>query len=180
MGKGDIVLALTPACIALDVTSQRHASADRSSRTHFKKFVQDYLWLITYVGFPGLMASTVRLPFAHPDVKTDSAGTVGIEDIIYHIIRCSLVHNDEKQAAKVVWNKHIALGSDSKGNLVLNESLVWGLLAAVVFSPVNKSEQIPETYWLSVADFKMFITELWGRVDIAKRIATIYTGVAIP
>src|SRR5262245_55763154 len=63
MGKGDIALALTAACIALDVTSKRYVAAKRSSGRDFKKFVKDHLWLITFVGFPGLMASTVRVPF---------------------------------------------------------------------------------------------------------------------
>lgn len=179
MGKGEIALALTPACIALDVTSQRYVGASHSSRAHFKQFVQDHLWLITYMGFPGLMASTVRVPFTHPDLKPDASGTVGLEDIIYHVIRCSLVHSDEK-AAKIVWNKVIALGQDQSGNLVLSESLVWGLLGAVIFSPVNKAETVPDTYWFSIADFKMFVSELWGRLDLAKRVVKIYTGVQVP
>ena len=179
MGEREIALALTPACIALDVTAQRYTGAKRSSRGSYKKFIQDHLWLITYMGFPGLMATTVRVPFNHPDVKPDAAGSVGVEDIIYHVIRCSLVHSDEK-AAKIVWNKPIALGLDPSGNLVLSENLVWGLLGAVVFSPVNKNETIPDTYWLSVADFKMFISELWGRIDIAKRVVKLYTGISVP
>ena len=179
MTKGEIVSALTPACIALDVTSQRHAGAKRSGRAIFKRFVQEYLWLITYVGFPGLMASTVRVPFTHPDIKPDAVGTVGVEDIIYHVIRCSLVHSDEK-AAKIVWNKAIALGLDQNGNLVLNQGLVWGIVSAVVFAPVNKGESIPDTYWLKVGQFTNFISELWGRVDLAKRIVKFHTGIDVP
>lgn len=178
MDKGEIALALTPACIALDITSQRYAGAKRSGRKIYKKFIKDHLWLITYMGFPGLMATTVRVPFNHPDVTLDAAGTVGIEDVIYHVIRCTLVHSDDK-ASKIVWNKAIALGMDQNGNLVLSESLVWGLVGVVVFSPVNKSETVPDTYWLKIADFKMFISELWGRIDIAKRVVKIHTGVTI-
>jgi hypothetical protein len=178
MEKGEIELALTAACIALDVTSQRYAGAPKSGRAHFKKFVQDHLWLVTYVGFPGLMASTVRVPFIHPDVKPDAAGTVGIEDIIYHVIRCSLVHSDEK-ATRIVWNDHIALGLDANGDLVLSKSLVWGILAALITCKVNAEEELPHYYWLRIADFKMFISELWGRVDIPMRIVKYYTGVDV-
>jgi hypothetical protein len=179
MTQGKIAQALTPACIALDITSQRHAGVKRSGRTIFKRFVQEYLWLITYVGFPGLMASTVRVPFTHPEVKADAAGTVGVEDIIYHVIRCALIHSDEK-TAKIVWNKAVALGLDQHGNLVLNQGLVWGLVSAVVFAPVNKSESIPAEYWLQVGQFNMFISELWGRLDLAKRIVKFHTGVDAP
>jgi hypothetical protein len=106
-------------------------------------------------------------------------GTVGIEDIIYHVIRCSLIHSDEN-AAKIVWNKDIALGQDQHGNLVLNENLVWGLVSAVVFAPVKKGETIPETYWLRIREFRNFIPELWGRIDLAKRIVKFYTGIDVP
>ncbi len=178
MERGEINLALTAACIALDVTSQRYASSTQAGRAHFKKFIKDYLWLITYVGFPGLMASTVRVPFVHPNIKPDMAGTVGLEDIIYHLIRCTLVHSDEK-ATKIVWNKVLALGLDQQGNLILNQCLVWGILAAIIMSPVNKEERVPDSYWLSIGSFKMFISELWGRVDLAKRIVKVNTGIEL-
>ncbi len=178
MDRGDYALALTPACIALDITSQRHFGAKRSGRTIYKRFIQEHLWLITYVGLPGLMATTIRIPFSHPEVKADAAGNIGIEDVIYHVIRCSLVHSDDK-SAKVTWNNAISLGMDGSGNLVLNPQLIWGLVAAVVFSPTNKGESIPEQYWLHVADFKMFISELWGRIDIAKRVVKHYTGLSV-
>ena len=179
MGKGETMLALTPACIALDITSQRHAGLKRSSRSSFKRFVQENLWLITYVGFPGLMASTVRVPFVHPDVKPDAAGCVGIEDIIYHVIRCSLIHSDEKNS-KIRWNDAIALGLDQDGNLVLNNGLIWGLVSAVVFSPSNKDESVPEQYWLQVGMFRMFISELWGRIDLAKKFVKFHISVDVP
>jgi hypothetical protein len=53
------------------------------------------------------------------------------------------------------------------------------LIAAIVFCPINNNESIPNQYWLQVADFKMFISELWGKMDIAKRVVKLYTGIAI-
>ncbi len=61
-----------PVCIALDITSQRHFSKNRSSRSKYKRFLQENLWLISYMGFPGLMASSIRIPFSHPEAKPDS------------------------------------------------------------------------------------------------------------
>ena len=56
MNRGDYALALTPVCIALDITSQRHFSKNRSSISTYKRFLQENLWLISYMGFPDLMA----------------------------------------------------------------------------------------------------------------------------
>ena len=179
MDRGDYLLALTPVCVALDITSQRYFEKQHSSRSLYKKFIQEHLWLITFMGVPGLMSTIIRIPFVHEHVKPDAAGNIGIEDMIYHVVRCSLMHEDEK-STKVVWNNVISFGTDSLGNLVLSPQLIWGLIGVVVFSSVNKEESIPDRYWLSAGTFKMFISELWGRIDIAKRAVKYVTGITIP
>ena len=171
MDRGQVGLALSPACIALDVSSQRYAGASSSSESVHRSFVRDYLWLITYVGFRGLGSSSVRIPFSHPRVLPDAAGTVGIEDVIYHVVRGSLMHEGEGGTR---------VGSDPSGNSLPGRDLVWGLIASVVFAPVNARESIPDNYWISVADLKMFISEVWGRIDIPKRVIKFYTGSTIP
>lgn len=85
----------------------------------------------------------------------------------------------DEQTAKVKWNTNVALGLDPAGHLVLNQGLVWGLLAAVVTSPLNKSETVPESYWLTIGTFKMFVSEWWGRLDLAKRIVKVNTGITV-
>ena len=54
--------------------------------------------------------------------------------------------------------------------LLFPTSLIYGVLASVIFHPLNKDEKIPDSYWISVRSFKMFISELWGREDLAERI----------
>lgn len=49
MNKGQIEHALTPTCIALDLTAQKVAGKDRSNHQDYKKFISDYMWLITYM-----------------------------------------------------------------------------------------------------------------------------------
>jgi hypothetical protein len=163
MDRGQVALALSPACLALDVSAQRYAGASSSSESATGTFVRDHLWLITYVGFPGLSSASARIPFSHPRVRPDAAGTVAIEDVVYQVVRGSLTHED-----------------DPGGNPALSRDLVWGLIASVVFAPVNARESIPDNYWISVADFKMFISDVWGRIDIPKRVIKFYTGVTIP
>jgi len=178
MTQGHIAQALASLRIALDVTSQRDAGAKGSEPEILKRFIRENRWLITHVGFPGVAAGSIRVPFTHPDVKTDAAGTVGVEEIIDHVIRCARTPSDAKNS-KIVWNKAIALGRDPEGHLVLNEGLFWGLVSAVVFAPVNRSESIPDPYWLQVGPFRMFVSELWGRVDLARRIVRFHTGVEV-
>ena len=58
--------------------------------------------------------------------------------------------------------------------LLLPPGLVNGLLGSVIFHPVNRDEIIGEKYWMNISDFKMFISELWGRNDLAERIMKFY------
>ena len=61
-----------------------------------------------------------------------------------------------------------------QGKLFLPIGLINGLLGSVIFNAVNKDETIGEKYWISISDFKMFISEFWGREDLAERIIKFY------
>ena len=171
MDKGKLENALLSTCIAIDLTAQK-ITGKQSSRTDYKKFISDYMWLITYIGLPGIMAGGIKIPFKHHDIKPDVDGYCGIEDIVYHVIRCSLVHSTGLDS-KIVWCENTIIGNDRNGNLEISNKFIWGLIGAIIFCPKNKEEKIPETYWIRINDFKWFIQELWGRIDLIKRIITI-------
>ncbi len=139
--------------------------------------MKEYLWLITYMGLPGILSNSLKIPFKHPDIK-DKDGFCSLEEIIYHVIRCGLAHGKGVDP-KIKWNKIISLGIDENGNLILSDNLIWGLLGSVIFSEVNSKEKIDEFYWIRIADFKMFIVDAWGRMDIAKKVVKYYTGIEI-
>jgi len=49
--------------------------------------------LITHYGFPGIDAGGILMKCINvPDLDTDPDGYVSIADIIYHIVRCSVIH----------------------------------------------------------------------------------------
>jgi len=175
MGKGQIEHALTETCIAIDLTAQKISGKSRSSRTDYKKFIADYMWLISYMGLPGIIAGAIRIKFKHPDIKPDATGHCGVEDVVYHVIRCGLIHStglDEK----IKWSDSTIIGSDEDGNLTLCNKFIWGLIGAIIFCPANNNENIDESYWIRIDDFKFFIQQLWGRVDLAKRIINLRTN----
>lgn len=150
MGRGDVNLALSEVCIALDATSQLHFQTTKSSRSNYKKFVAGNMWLITYMGFPGLMSSTLRIPFPnitlYPQIKPDAAGNIGIEDIVYHVIRCGLLHGSQNKFG-FEWSNVLSIGFNQNTNeLLLSTNLIWGLIGAVIFAEVNKNEVVPDNY----------------------------------
>lgn len=178
MSKGQIEHALTPTCIALDLTAKKVAGTNRSAKSDYKKLISDFMWLITYMGLPHMITNGIKVKFIHPDIISDANGYCGIEDIIYHAIRCGLIHSTGIDQ-KIHWDENMIIGSDDKGNLILSNKLIWGLLGAIIFCPANQDESIQEDYWISIDDFKFFIQEVWGRVDLAKRVIKINTRIKI-
>jgi hypothetical protein len=179
LDRGRFALAVAPACLAFDVTTRRFYGARRSGPALVRRFVREHLWLIAFMGLPRLVSTSIRIPFSPPGTRPDAAGTVGLEDVICHVVRSSLIHIDDS-SARITWKGEPALGLDPSGRLVLPPDLLWGLIGAVVFSPANKNEVLPGNYWLNIADFKMFISELWGRIDLARRVVASYTRAPVP
>lgn len=140
------------------------------------QFVSDYMWLITYMGLStgssNIMINAIKVKFSHPDIKNDTAGYCKIEDIVYHVMRCGLLHSTGLDS-KIQWSENISLGIDIYGNLIISNKFIWGLIGAVIFCPKNHDESIDKTYWISIDNFKFFIQEAWGRVDLAKRVINI-------
>jgi len=172
--KDELDRALEEACIAIDTTSQRLYKTKKSSRTTYKQFIKEYTWLISFMGFPGILAGSIKIGFNHPNIKTDTDGLCGIEDIVYHIIRNGLIHSGSFE--KIEWSNETNLGTNKiNGNLILPKKLIWGLLGAVIFCPINNNEKIEKTYWISLYDFKFSIDKIWGQLDIAQKIAKTIT-----
>jgi len=55
----------------------------------YKQFIVDNFSVICQRGFPGISASSIRIKInaTVENLKLDRAGYVGMEDIIYHVIR---------------------------------------------------------------------------------------------
>ena len=65
-----------------------------------------------------------------PSLKKDANGYVDMEQIIYHVIRCGLVHNCNIEKA-IVFTERTIIGDLNKGVFYLPKHLIWGLIAAI-------------------------------------------------
>ena len=63
MEKGEIELALSDACIAIDTTSQKYYNKQTSSTTCYKRFLKENMWMIVVTGIGSLITETIKLPF---------------------------------------------------------------------------------------------------------------------
>lgn len=167
MEKGELDLALSDICIAVDVTAQKFYKKDASSAACYKDFIRDNIWMIVLTGMGNLVTDQIKIPFTHKDIKSDPSGYCTLEQIIYHVMRCGLVHGTGEEN-KIVWNRFVPMAIDKYGNLNISPSFIWGLALAVITCEVNKDERVKDTCWISMATFKYLINDLWGKRENIK------------
>ncbi|AKG33314.1 hypothetical protein [Paenibacillus durus] len=118
-------------CVAIDASAQRQYP-DLKVGERYKKFISSHFEIICNNGFPGISASSIRIK-VNVDVKnlrTDENGYVGMEDIIYHIIRCGLVHDCViDQSIKFI--DSTIIGDWVEGLFFLPKAIIIGLINAV-------------------------------------------------
>ena len=167
MSKGEIELALSDICIAIDITSQKYYNEPNSSASCYKRFLKENIWMIVVTGMGSLITEAVKLPFTHKDIKSDYEGYCTLEQIIYHVMRCGLIHGTGEES-KIVWNTNVPLAIDKDQNLNISPSFIWGLALCVITCPVNLHERVGDYCWISMATFKYLINDLWGKRDSVK------------
>ncbi len=157
--RPDVGLALV--CSAVDATASRKYPEIQTNNGRYKRFLKDNMRVITTYGFPGLVASEIRIKCdSIPDVKKDSAGHADFCDILYHIIRCSLVHQcviDETIAFV-----HYSHMGDEGNKFHIPNTLVFGLLMAVVLTDCNANQRLDRDYRLRLNNEVLDLNDLWG------------------
>ena len=93
-------------------------------KTHFRA--------ISEIGFPGISASGIKIKVNAniPELKVDRDGFVNMEQIIYHVVRCGLVHSCNINTS-VVFIEQTIIGDWNADKFYLPKDLIWGLIAAV-------------------------------------------------
>lgn len=171
MNSGFKTRAVTPAAQAIEATLRKSLGKDALSPDDYKKFLKENWRLIVFMGMPRALPLPMNIPFGLKRIYPSFNVHHGAEEIILLILRETLKTGRMPDA--------FAFNSAGKfemkdGKLLLPPGLVNGLLGSVIFHPVNRDETIGEKYWMNISDFKMFISELWGRQDLAERIMKFY------
>lgn len=156
--------ALIPCSIAIDATAQKIYG--KPGRGSFKGFIRDNMKLITRIAFNGTTIENLNLNVpqrvleATPEMKTNSDGLCGVDEILYHVVRCGLLHQ-----ATLPQGFHIHF-QDRGGIKVENDhleisgSIILGLLIAVVCSSVNNHERPTKPIALNMSSYDVPINKL--------------------
>ena len=168
-GATETALALT--CTALAETLKKSLAAEELNGGDYQNFVKKHWRLLCFTGLPRALPLPLAVEFnltkLVPGFNLRSA-----EELILHLVRQTTLMGKMPPAFRFHSNGEFAVAHNQ---ILVPASLVGGLVGIVIFQPINKNESVPEKYWLNISDFKMFVSELWGRIDLAERVMNFYT-----
>lgn len=123
--------------------------------------------VVTTYGMPGLSAGGIRIGCSNiPDIKTDIEGRAGLEDIIYHIARCGLVHQCEIDE-RIEFTERTMLG-DFEHKFRIPYAIVFGLIMAVILAKENKREKMNFSHKVCLGGKNIDLNSLWGTVHFGE------------
>lgn len=163
--------AFLKACLALRETVVKISGSDDPRLPELRNVIDEYWELIRFMSFPGIESPYVDLPIVIREISLNPRRQYTTKEIVLHLVSQSLRSGMMPEGFGFTGSIHF----EKKGEtLLIPVTLISGLLAFSVVHPMNESEQVPEKYWISISDFKMFISEFWGRMDLAVRIRKFY------
>jgi hypothetical protein len=123
--------SLCLACIAVDAVASIQYPKEKCG-TRYKKFIEDQFRIISETGFSGILCGKIliKVNTTVDNLKPDENGYVCMEQIIYHMLRCGLVHNCEIEKS-IVFTDDTLVGDWNEGKFLLPKAIVKGLVAAV-------------------------------------------------
>ena len=171
MNSGAYERSVPPTAAAIDLTVRKLTEKDTFSELECSRFIKDNWALITFMGMPRALPLELNIPFAFKKIMPSFNSLHGALEIVSLVVTETLKvrHMPPEFSFNSTGKFEI-----KKNKLLLPSGLVCGLLGSVIFHPTNKGEEIGEMYWISISDFKMFVSELFGRDDLAERIMRFY------
>lgn len=169
--KGSNRAAYWDAARAVEATIAKAEGVDTAGDVSVARFVRSNWDLIAFMGLPRALPIPMKLPFEINRVIRSFSVHHGAEEIVSMVVLETLVSGALPGVFEVNNTGQFEVKS---GRLMLPIGLLNGLLGSVIFNPVNVNETLEGDYWIAISDFKMFISELWGRRDLAERIIRFY------
>ncbi|MDQ2746643.1 MAG: hypothetical protein M3T96_05225 [Acidobacteriota bacterium] len=162
--------AFAKTCEALTETLKKSLETKDLNDIEYQKFIKQHWRLLIFTGLPRALPLTSVIEFNLTKL-VHGFNLRSAEDLILHLVRRTALTGKLPPPFRF----HAGASFEIAGTQILvPATLGGGLLGIVIFQPVNKNESVPDKYWLNISDFKMFISELWGRIDLAERVVNFY------
>lgn len=167
MERGLSEMAFAATCAAICETIKKAVGKPDLSDSDYQRFIRENWRLIPFMSLPEALPLPLNVPFGLKRIVPRFNVNHGVDEIILLVISQTLIIG--KLPPEFAINSN-GVFEVKNNKFFLPNTLLGGLLGIVIVQPINKDETIPDKYWINIAGFKMFISELWGRIDLAERI----------
>jgi hypothetical protein len=164
LAKRDFESALIPASIAVAATAEKTYPQIAADNIKFKQFLKDNRDVIFEmalgVQIPQGMSFAINLAEVR---KPEKAGYSTVEELLYHVVRCGLIHNGMIGPSVSMGESNTFTYLDEK--VLLPPEIICGLLYSVIGAKCNANERVDgeigfrqgsECVWVR-------INSLWGK-----------------
>lgn len=152
----DLDNALIQLCIALDGTAKNEYPRIKKVGERFKAFIKANQDIITYFTFNTNMFIDCQF------------GDYTIEQFIYKILRCGLLHEGEipRMFKFAEPGQPATIGGQQ---WCFPKTFIFGSLLAVIGASSNAKQVVPDHIGVTVMGNGFKVNELWGRADIVRK-----------
>lgn len=172
METGATESAFASACAAIEATLKKTLEAEELNGADYQRFIKQHWRLISFMGLPRALPMPLDVDFRLKQI-VHGFNLSGAEETVLHLVR----QTAQMGSTPAQFKFHAGGAFEIRGQQIfVPASLIGGLVGVVIFQPANLGETVPDKYWINVSDFKMFVSEFWGRIDLAERIMNFYLG----
>jgi hypothetical protein len=157
---GDFENGLIQLSIAFDGTAKKEYPKMKVGK-RFTTFLRDNQDIITFFTF----ATTIFIDCLFDGYK--------LEDIIYNVLRCGLLH-EGSIPYEIEFVDEISIGH-AGGRWRFPKTYVMGGLLAVIGAKSNAKERVPPQYAMMIMGKPYQVNDLWGHGDEIRHIMTCTT-----
>jgi hypothetical protein len=151
----DLDNALIQLCIALDGTAKNEYPRMKKVGERFKAFIKANQDIITFFTFNTNIFINCEF------------GGYTIEQFIYKVLRCGLLHEGEVSAMFKFAEAGEPLSISGK-QWCFPRTFVFGTLLAVIGAPTNARQSVADQLGVTVLGKRFKVNELWGRADLVR------------
>lgn len=168
--RGAIETAFVSTCAAIEETLKKSLAQTDISSGDYRDFIKRHWRLLTFTGLPRALPLSLKVEFGLTKL-IHGFSLRNAEDTVFHIVWQTVVVGHLPVQFKFHQGGAFEIEKD---RILVPATLIRGLIGIVIFQPANKGESVPDNYWINISDFKMFVSEFWGRIDLAERIMDFY------
>jgi len=156
--------ALLPISAAIDATVQAEYGLSKGTKSSYKQWLRENTWVVCVAGLRQILTPKIMVPALHPDLNPDANGRCDLTDVLYHVVRCGLVH--QADISKFIgFSADIILGCEPP-RYVVADTLPLGLAVAAILSPANAGALLANDSVIPIWQWQFGVNSLWGQREM--------------